>query len=421
MDFKRYREKIIKEYNEWASSRMPKYAERMASGKSSTGYETYLYERRKATLKSKQKSSHEELMASSDYEDSSSAAESTMETPVSLPALEIFNAGGQQQGRVLLLADPGMGKSALFRYKEKTDVERLSDDNRPASIPLRYELMNYPAGRKNSKDLEAQLLGSLRSKGLVSQDRQSLDGLLDDYSFTIMLDGLNEVEGKDRGLLVNDINSLKNKLDKRSGKHVLAVSARIREGWEKLSGFSFAELEPLSHETIEGYTRSVMEDKDKADNFLAELKDKNLESLAAIPLFLFLLCRIYKDGEDYPIPPNRGMVLDTAISHGYVTKHEGEKADPEELERCVKLMAELSFQALSENKGLILASSDIETPASGLEISASSVTEKLCDHGFLEELDHGFYTFWHPVMRDYFAGRKIKEKLQEPDQDKKVP
>lgn len=415
LDLEAYSRRIISEYEKWAKDHLPEYLKQdatMQDGSSTPG--EFMLARRTARLKKKAEKPGD--IPSPGY----GAAGSRQEDEKTLPVEKLVS--DPQNPFVLLLADPGMGKTTLLHEKEKINVDSIIKGKRNIPLPVRHELNSYATLHGQGESLEKQLITRLKRYDLFPDEQPlpEFKDICDNIPLFIMLDGLNEVEGEPRKILVTQINSLRRILEKSPKTHFLCLTTRIHEGWEKIDGFNYAELHPLEWKTVEEYSGKTMRD---AQGFLDDIKQKRLEPLASIPLFLFFMRRIYESPEEKDIPPNRGMILDRIVNSDYLSRYEGSEDKPQppvDRDRCNKILEILSYDSLEKKSGVKISLQDLEQAVETLRkensacahLKTDEAIRSICLHGILEEHENGF-SFWHPIFRDYFAGKKILSDWEE--------
>jgi len=299
-DYSTYLQRLAAEYSKFEESKLSRFIERSGTRAVEAEPEKFLEHRKAIRIKDKERA----LKPYGNDESMPPGRDVVRET---LGALEILN--DISHPRTLLLADPGMGKTALLWVMARRDADAfLAAPQDGPPLPVRFDLRSgqrhwTEGGRDNLIRLIGERLAGMGLFPSEADPVKSFRELASTQRLRLLLDGMNEVEGKRREDLVAELESLAREMAATRIEHFMAVSSRVREGVARLSGFDCAELEPLSGKDVEAYAHEAM--GGQAKNFLAQVKTRRLDRLAGIPLFLRLLAELHLAPKTSEIPPNR--------------------------------------------------------------------------------------------------------------------
>ena len=195
--------------------------------------------------------------------------------------VEIFNRS-DIQGRILILGEPGAGKTTELLYLSKSLLDKAKTDEQ-LPIPVILELSKWD-GEEISDWLSIQLK---RNYNLPYSTTQNF---LKNCYLAILLDGLDEL-----GLVKQQeyIQSMNQFLEKYETLEVVICCRKEEydEGSSKLSKLNAAiHLKPLEEEQIRYYFEALH----RSSVWETVKSNPNLLKLAQKPLFLFMLLIAYK-------------------------------------------------------------------------------------------------------------------------------
>ncbi|MGK7940273.1 MAG: NACHT domain-containing NTPase [Crocosphaera sp.] len=211
--------------------------------------------------------------------------------PSGTSIIDVYDRGEDIQGRLLILGDPGSGKStALYKLAETLAVRAANDVNHP--FPLWFNLSSWTDNYTTIKDW---LIDELKDQHGVSN--KLAQEYLEKGLIIPLLDGLDELRSNRQAACVEAINDF---LLPRNWKNPLIVCSRLKD-FEllntriRLNGSVI--LQPLSKSQINDYLQNF---EAKIVQELIE-KDKNWRELAQIPLFLNIMVlaneKLAREGE----------------------------------------------------------------------------------------------------------------------------
>ncbi len=236
-----------------------------------------------------------------------------------IPAQEMVD----REARLLILGDPGSGKSTLVNHLAYTLAQAgLAGDPAPwlarmapwshgPLLPVRVELGALAAGVEGETRGSANLLlGHLRSMLNAWQQADfwpHLDVAIrgdDDETLLILLDGLDEVPAALRGVVVQTVQDFAD----RYGRHRYLVTCRpyayVGQPWT-LRGFREVTLAPFSQEQVDHFVTtwyrelarrgrlSTQEAEERAGRLRRAVRRGDLGGLARRPLLLTVMTLLH--------------------------------------------------------------------------------------------------------------------------------
>lgn len=219
---------------------------------------------------------------------------------VTVPGSELFDTGD----RVVLLGDPGGGKSTLAA---KT-VHDLADD--PAGpVPLQLALRDYVKGfQAGNTTIAGYLAGLCQSLYQVEPPSDALEYLLLNGRAVVIFDGLDEVF--EPGVRTKVIDAIHGFAHRYPNTPILITSRKVGYAESPLDAalFPVAELQDFSPAQVAEYAHKwfALEKAPHADKFIAE--SELVADLRANPLMLSLMCGLYR--ADGYIPAHRPDVYE---------------------------------------------------------------------------------------------------------------
>ncbi len=211
-----------------------------------------------------------------------------------------------RQRRLVLLGDPGAGKTTTLRHLAREAAEKALAGSGP--FPIYVELKRY-GGQADLAPLLAQAVNeALAAHRLpLSADPEEAARMvrawLGQGEFLLLLDGLNEVHPDYRTAAVAALKGL------LAGPHQVVVSCRERDYSAELQALAPAyTLQPLSEEEIRNYLERDLGEQGEA-LFMQIRWDRRLLDLAGNPLMLWLMARVAEAEPEGRLPANKGQLL----------------------------------------------------------------------------------------------------------------
>jgi HEAT repeat protein len=339
--------------------------------------------------------------------------------------------------RLVLLGDPGSGKSTVARYlafalaeEEPYEWVRELAGRRPILVELRRYVSRY----MNPAPLLGLVERLLAAAGL-DLSRSELERFLDDDSGVVVIfDGLDELEAKTRETVALQIAGF---AERYPSARIVVTSRVIGYRRSLFMGFTEHVLQDLDREQIESFARQWYGDShpENRARLLAAIEDSPaVRELAANPLLLTVLAII---GLDRMLPQDRRAVYEhaitTLIDHWDVNKHLDDAGivpdlprlhhahKKELLRRVARRMQDhpegLARNHLSEGDLILEFDRQLTTlldlpPATSL-LAAQAMLEQFRTRNFiLSRFGEDHYGFVHRTFLEYLAAINVAEQLR---------
>jgi HEAT repeat protein len=258
----------------------------------------------------------------------------------------------KREGKIILLAEPGAGKTTAMRLlASRIAIGSLAvmRDMQPGEfhIPIYIELKHY----KGEKEIEVLLAQSVnealyrRGKTLamtLSESTQVVKRwvLESNTHFCFLFDGLNEVPFQYHSdihrLLMTVLNS----------PSYIAVSCREKDYDESLQvrAPSFG-LRDLTHDEVRKYFEDTIGKKEGRNFYYRHFSDDSkLLALASNPLMLWLIKEVASTAPGISLPRNRGrLIREFATRMPQIRRREGVNVQVP-LDIALKTLAQMAFQ-----------------------------------------------------------------------------
>jgi DNA polymerase III delta prime subunit len=211
--------------------------------------------------------------------------ESMPEIPDDTP---IVNAFDRLAGRLLILGEPGSGKTTDLLRLARTLLERAAVDSKHP-MPIVFNLASWVVEQREIFDwLVVEFKYAYRVPDQISKD------WIRTGEVTLLLDGLDEVKLEHRANCVDAINHFLREYA-WVNMAVASRSADYEAQSERLVLNGALELQPLTLEQIDTYLA------DRGDHLVTLRRrvrdDSTLRTLAATPLMLSMMTRAYRDAD----------------------------------------------------------------------------------------------------------------------------
>ena len=297
---------------------------------------------------------------------------------------------------LMVLADPGMGKSTLLRMEAgttaKEENQKLLENQKAVDeifFPLFLRLSELD--EKPEEIIEAiPLLIKRDYPNTYPRIERLLIEKLSKGKCLLLLDALDEVPKEHR-------NSLKEKLNRFARNYscsIICTSRIVGYGGAFVEGAKEVEIVPFSQKQTEGYieiwfknAEDYIEDESvSAEKLIQELRHKpQIAGLAQNPLLLSLLCSLYQE-KGLKLPARRTQLYEKAVDYMLSEWSKNRKQQSRgKIEAKIRLLEELAYHFSCDDE------KDGSEIFSSKELS-SKIGECLQDSRFL--VDFKNYTAW---------------------------
>jgi len=274
--------------------------------------------------------------------------------------------------KVCIIGNPGAGKTTFLNYL----FAKFHNEYHPITVRLTDY---YRWGENNTVDIIKYI------EHLSGLDINNLKHTLDfqQVHYILLIDGLDEYRGDIENLISNELNQLLLK------KFSIIITSRESHSFyvDKYKKFI---VQDINEENIFKYVNKVFQDSNQAENFTTVInRQKELFSLIRNPLFLALLCMIYKNN---PNTISNIRSMSNFINETFIMLCDFKKIELEKRQTIKNTLGEIAFN-LKINKSE-------PTP----EMLAEDLTKLPF---FIPNMDRSNYSFIHKLFEDYFAALYI--------------
>lgn len=316
---------------------------------------------------------------------------------------------------VLLIGKAGAGKTTVLQ-KLLLELAREALNDEHCKIPVFLELRHYESSFQDLIQKFARMHG-----WLIEQDE--IENKLLTRGFCLLIDGLNELPS---GTGNRDIEIFRETYGKSTR---MIFSTRESGACAGLSTGKQFEILPLTQPQIRAFVTayfSALGLEEKTESMLLPLQFW-FPGLAEIPLFLTMLCAVFK--ETGVLPHNLGSVL-RAFTANYQQIHRTGTPNTEQFRALwPELFQRLAFTMLSNPSP---RSTLFAERVAAVRVIANHLAEARwddagrCAHNFLNDfvnhhlLQSGLnetIEFRHPIIQDYYAAEHLGKTLQAIEDD----
>lgn len=333
----------------------------------------------------------------------------------------VFDYVRQYKGPLVILGDPGQGKTAAVEQLTVKYAHRWLKGTEEL-VPVLVKLNMYDS---QQRDLRSLIAMSLRSRGLQA-DAQQVEQLLGSTAplLLLMFDGLDEVKVADSVNVKQDIESLL--MNHPAHKYIITCRKADYARFQlRIEGEQRAKL---SHFDKKGIRRFLIDyywyceqDSRKGRLLFEQLEQRGLLGFAQIPLHLGLIVKVAEEAGE--LPANRGELYQRFVDK--TLQLEAEKGTlPPEWRRLKRFLAHLA-----------LVMHERETPRIGESEARGAINQywqelKEADK-FSWPRDQVFDGVWnsrllvrtgeeasfrHPILQDYFVAKRLEYMLEDTDE-----
>ncbi|MFD4032407.1 helix-turn-helix domain-containing protein [Streptomyces sp. NPDC058637] len=330
-----------------------------------------------------------------------------------------------------VLGAPGVGKSSLLRRQMDTVISRLGDG--PVEVPVLLPAVELTGGLRLADALARYTNRELPPYGL-SQDLSAgffADRPRPGASWLVLIDGLDEVVDVEQRRRILD--TVSTAVADPHGWHRFVVTSRpLPESELNHVGRQVPryELEPFTPQDLPVFAESWFTAQQLTDPanltqlFISALKRIGVTDLARTPLMATMLCQLFADRPDEPLPASRGDIYGrfADLLQGRQYQHAPEKQVIQALDRYGKAACErgreiigilprlvryLAHQRHSGNRNsalrILADHPDVQRPEAVPQLEWEGfLTGCLRGTGILT-LHAGDFVFLHQTFLEYFA------------------
>jgi HEAT repeat protein/energy-coupling factor transporter ATP-binding protein EcfA2 len=293
-----------------------------------------------------------------------------------LPKSLLFSDAIKKNQMLLIIGDPGAGKSTSLQWANYSYAEEIRSSQQEPPVPIYLELKWY---KNNLLELIVTCFGE---NGVVC-DEETIKDWIKKERFLFLLDGFDEV--RDPLKCLSDIKQLMG-LSRESSFVVASRKIEHLKDFQSL-GFKNAEVKQLSDSQVELFIDKYL-GKEKGSELLKELERHNLPNEARNPLILWLMSIEFREKKSQ-ISINKGMLFKNVIECRFLKEWERKVISTEEKAK------EIIDAFLKEGR------------TSYKDLRDEILRQLFASHLLIKVGSQ--ISFWHKSFRDYFAALKLKE------------
>jgi len=348
--------------------------------------------------------------------------------------------------RIVVLADPGMGKSTLLRREVGTTIQQvyralengkpLKDITLPLFIRLSTladEIAAIPAEEailKIIQDRHSNLLKHHENAEVVAFLNAFLKKQLFGGKALLLLDALDEVpDGKRKKLL--------EKLDDFARAYptcpIVGTSRIVGYGGRLVDGAKDMEIVPFNQQQTEQYVETWFRNaplKDKsvsARGLIQALRERpQIAGLAQNPLLLSLICSLYQR-DRLALPTRRSQIYKQAVTYmlgEWSRDNLRQSSKQTQVGTKTELLEEIAYQFSHENAQVFslrklqqkIKNYLQRNNATDLDEKANRLIDELSEQdGILQKLnpDENQYLFLHRTFQEYFTASYLNHMIED--------
>lgn len=330
--------------------------------------------------------------------------------------------------KIMVLADPGMGKSTLLRMEAgsfaQQERQKIEGDKAPDEVifPLFLRLSELAKHSKEVIDAVVELIGR-DYPNTASPIISLLKEKLKKGQCLLLLDALDEVPKVERNRI-----ELREKLNRFAQNYpcpIICTSRIVGYSGPLIDGAKEVEIVPFSDQQIEKYIRTWFTNADEhlsdksvsATELIREFHNKpQVTGLVQNPLLLSLICSLYQE-QGLILPSRRTQVYEKAVEYMLGKWSQKRSEQPEGRIRAKRRLLEYLAYYFSEESQEIFEFDELydqieeylqaeRVPSDFKNISASELIIDISEHnGILQKLylESDEYLFLHRTFQEYLT------------------
>ena len=322
-----------------------------------------------------------------------------------------------QHRRIVILGGPGTGKTTTLKHFINDRAEKAKADSK-AELPIYLLLPDFASSHKT---LQSYLIDLIEGTETNSSYAKVLWQEITEGHAFLCLDGLDEVEPKERTRMIEFINTYAT----RSGNTWIVGSrfAEYKGGQFNSSQFTEWELQPLSHDLRIQLAQRLLQElqhKDKttvlAEQFVNLLEHhEQAAAWGENPLLFSLAAAVYlKTGS---LPSSRARLYREIIEAVLETRQ------PDATWRSILLKLLSAFSLWQHQSGGLTFSPEalvtflVDIQGKSLGAETAKLVQDILWSGITETVAHNTYGFRHLTFQEYLAATELAHNLISPDLD----
>jgi hypothetical protein len=325
-----------------------------------------------------------------------------------------------QEQYLMVLGDPGMGKSTFLRKVGLEALKGNKDSYQHSLTPVLLELKNF---KENEINIQALIEEEFKICGFPNVEK-NISNKLEKGELLILLDGLDEVPTAN---VYNVIEKIKDFVDRHyKNRFILSCRTAARTHLQRFTDIEIVEFDDQQIQSfIEHWFSSELDRKNETAKNCWELLQKkeykSAKELAHTPLLLTFLCLVYDENQSFPT--NRSRLYQDALRI-LLEKWSAEKRLPNRglvyenlsIEQEEILLSEVAYQNFVADK-LFLEKREIvkqikdhlkQNLNAPQHLDGEKVLKTIeIEQGILVERARDIYSFSHLTLQEYLTAQYI--------------
>ena len=325
-----------------------------------------------------------------------------------------------QKQYLMVLGDPGIGKSTFLRKVGLEALKGNKDSYQHSLTPVLLELKNF---KENEINIQALIEEEFKICGFPNVEK-NISNKLEKGELLILLDGLDEVPTAN---VNNVIEKIKDFVDRHyKNRFILSCRTAARTHLQRFTDIEIVEFDDQQIQSfIEHWFSSELDCKNETAKNCWELLQKeeykSAKELAHTPLLLTFLCLVYDENQSFPT--NRSRLYQDALRI-LLEKWSAEKRLPNRglvyenlsIEQEEILLSEVAYQNFVADK-LFLEKREIvkqikdhlkQNLNAPQHLDGEKVLKTIeIEQGILVERARDVYSFSHLTLQEYLTAQYI--------------
>jgi predicted NACHT family NTPase len=325
-----------------------------------------------------------------------------------------------QEQYLMVLGDPGIGKSTFLRKVGLEALKGNKDSYQHSLTPVLLELKNF---KENEINIQALIEEEFKICGFPNVEK-NISNKLEKGELLILLDGLDEVPTAN---VNNVIEKIKDFVDRHyKNRFILSCRTAARTHLQRFTDIEIVEFDDQQIQSfIEHWFSSELDCKNETAKNCWELLQKeeykSAKELAHTPLLLTFLCLVYDENQSFPT--NRSRLYQDALRI-LLEKWSAEKRLPNRglvyenlsIEQEEILLSEVAYQNFVADK-LFLEKREIvkqikdhlkQNLNAPQHLDGEKVLKTIeIEQGILVERARDVYSFSHLTLQEYLTAQYI--------------
>ncbi|TRU20355.1 MAG: NACHT domain-containing protein [Microcystis aeruginosa Ma_MB_S_20031200_S102] len=325
-----------------------------------------------------------------------------------------------QEQYLMVLGDPGMGKSTFLRKVGLEALKGNKDSYQHSLTPVLLELKNF---KENEINIQALIEEEFKICGFPNVEK-NISNKLEKGELLILLDGLDEVPTAN---VNNVIEKIKDFVDRHyKNRFILSCRTAARTHLQRFTDIEIVEFDDQQIQSfIEHWFSSELDRKNETAKNCWELLQKeeykSAKELAHTPLLLTFLCLVYDENQSFPT--NRSRLYQDALRI-LLEKWSAEKRLPNRglvyenlsIEQEEILLSEIAYQNFVADKLFLEKREVVKQIKDHLKQNLNAPQhldgEKVLktieiEQGILVERARDVYSFSHLTLQEYLTAQYI--------------